>query len=284
MRLTSITVNESPGKRKARVRQVGQQVQTSAAALIRALVIPTAATQTEATDRNAAKGPTEAFFRGTHPHTQVFLAWLRQYGVEPPMGQIPQFAEGGDGRAYFVGQHVVKFTRDRAGANIANMCVGVPNAPAPVLAVWRVPGAPLWAILQWRVHPEKVSKEIKLAADYLTAWLDENPGMESFPTDKAGQEAEAQKLLAALGGPAGLVPSVMLVMDVHNKLYFTTGFVHSDGGPTNISMRKGTGEADDEVVYHDVGPNMANDYKPRKVLDQIHNNRKKLNLPDVEEV
>lgn len=283
MKLASIRVNESMLKQKARTKKVGQQVRNSAAALIRALAVPT--TQVESVNpRDIAKAPTEAFWLGTHPVSQQFIGWLRQFGIEPPMRQVPKFAEGGDGRAYFVGEHVVKFTRDRAGANIAHMCIGVPDAPAPVIAVWRVPSTSLWAILQWRVHPEKVPAEIKLAADYLTAWLDDNPGMESFPTDRKGQEAEAVKMLTALKGPAKLVPSVVLVMDVHNKLYFTTGFSHSDGGPTNISMRKGTGGDDDQVVYHDLGPNMGGDYKPRRVLDQIHATRKRLKLPDVDEV
>lgn len=283
MKLANIGVNESMAQRKARTKKVGQQVHTSAAAIAKALAIPT--TQLENTHpREIAKAPTEALWMGTHPASQQFIAWLRQFGIEAPMRRVPKFAEGGDGRAYFVGEYVVKFTRDRAGANIAHMCIGVPDAPAPVIAVWRVPSSALWAILQWKVHPEKVSAEIKLAADYLTAWLDDNPGMESFPVDRSGQEVEARRMLTALGGPMNLVSSVVLVMNVHNKLFFTTGFSHSDGGPTNISMRKGTGGDDDQVVYHDLGPNMANDYKPRRVLDQVHATRKKLNLPDVDEV
>lgn len=286
MKLTSIGLNESMLKKKARTAKIGKQVRTSAAVIIKALEIPFGMSENVNPKpyRDIAKAPTESFWDGTNSASKQFWQWLKQNGVESPLGQIPKFAEGGDGRAYFVGKHVVKFTRDRAGANIANMCIGVQNAPAPVIAVWRVPAIPLWAILQWRVHPEKVPAEIKLAADYLTAWIDENPGMESFPTDQDAQTIEAKKLLTKLGGPLKLIPSVVLVMNVHNKLYFSTGFSHTDGGPTNISMRKGTGEVDDEVVYHDLGPNMGSNYKPREVLDQIHTTRKKLNLPDVDEV
>ena len=253
------------------------QLQKVADALIRALSLPSN-TGVHAEDRDIAKSRTEPIWAGQHPASPKFFAWLRQNGVEAVPGQLPQYAEGGDGRAYFLGRHVVKFTRDRAGANIANMCVGVRGAPAPVIAVWRVPAVPLWAILQWRVQPERVPGDIKAAADYLTAWLDENPGMEEFPTARPDQEKEAARLLAALGGPAALVPSVVMMMDVHNRLFRHTGFAHSDGGPTNISMR------DDEVVYHDLGPNMGKDYRAREVLDRVHANRKKLNLPDVEEV
>lgn len=265
MRLTKI---------KKADRLAGKRLRDVAAMLIQALEVPTITAEER---KELAKGPTEGLWTGQHQSSQAFRAWLASFKVEAPF-QVPPFAEGGDGRAYFVGQYVVKFTRDRAGANIANMCIGVPGAPAPVIAVWRVPALPLWAILQWRVHPEKVHKDIKMAADYLTAWLDMNPELEAFPDDQKEQELEARKLLKALRGPANLVSSAMLVMQVHNKLYYSTGFVHTDGGPTNISMK------DDEVVYHDLGPNMPGDYNPRHVLDRVHATRKKLNLPEVDEI
>lgn len=257
-----------------------KQIRQASYRLIQAL--STEAITSENIDRDAAKGPTERLWTGEHAQSSKFWSWLAEHGVKASHSRIPKFAEGGDGRAYFVGKHVVKFTRDRAGANISKMCIGVPDAPAPVISVWRVPGETVWAILQWKVYPEKVPQQIKLAADYLTAWLDDHPEIEAFPTDLEDQQALARTVLADLDGPMDIAPSIVLVMITHNKLYYATGFTHTDGGPTNISMR----DADEgsELVYHDLGPNMVANYSPRKVLDKIHDTRKRLNLPDITEV
>lgn len=250
-------------------------MQRLVAILTRTLEIPT--TAVEHTDRESAKGATTGLWTGQDPAAVQFHSWLKSHGVAPPQ-EPPKFKDGGDGRAYFVGRHVVKFTRDRAGANVANMCTKVPNAPAPVIAVWRVPGKSIWAILQLLVQPERVAKDVATAADYLTVWMDDNPDIESFPPDRQGQEAEAARVVEHFGLDPSLVPSLVMVMNAHSKLYHTTGFSHTDGGPTNISMK------DDELVYHDLGPNMTGDYKPRAVLDKIHATRQKLQLPDVDEV
>lgn len=249
-------------------------MQRLASLLTKALSVPTTTSEDV---RERAKGPTTTLWTGQHPASVKFKSWLQGYGVVAPPA-VPQFKDGGDGRAYFVGRHVVKFTRDRAGANVANMCTKVPGAPAPVIAVWRVPGEPVWAILQLLVQPERVAKDVATAADYLTVWMDDNPDIESFPPDRQGQEAEAAKVVEHFGLDPSLIPSLVMVMNAHSKLYHTTGFSHTDGGPTNISMK------DDELVYHDLGPNMTGSYKPREVLDKIHANRQKLNLPVVDEV
>lgn len=279
MRLAEINKRTTPMVKKVRTTQ---RIKNAANLIIKTL--GATGVTNEDTRRESAKTPTEVLWTGRHPAAQKFWLWLRQFGVEAPIGQVPQFVEGGDGRAYFVDKYVVKFTRDRAGANIANMCIGVPGAPAPVIAVWRVPGETIWAVLQWKVHPEKVSTNIRKAADYLTAWLDDHPDTESFPTELAKQQKLAKSVLSEFNGPIDLVPSMVLVMNAHNKLYFTTGFTHTDGGPTNISMRQTDDDGNEELVYHDLGPNMGADYSPRKILDKVHDNRRKLNLPAVDEI
>lgn len=275
MRLSSIS---GEGKSKTK-----RQLAATAKSIIRALSIPEVQLE-DANHREIAKSPTEQLWLGQTQASKDFLRWLKEYDIDTPIGKIPTFAEGGDGRAYFLGKYVVKFTRDKAGANIANMCIGTPRAPAPVVAVKQIPNSRIWAIILLKVHPDKVPANIKLASDYLMAWIDDHPDTESFPTDQSGQEEVANLIVRELGAPSQIIPSIITMMNVHNRLYFSTGFSHTDGGPSNISMLKGTGDEDDQVVYHDLGPNVTSGYDPDKEISKIKNNRKKLNLPDIKEV
>jgi predicted unusual protein kinase regulating ubiquinone biosynthesis (AarF/ABC1/UbiB family) len=111
------------------------------------------------------------------------------------------------------------------------------------------------------------------------AWLDKNPDLIHFPTDTIEQKEMAKELLAQLKGSKELVSTVIMVMNTHNKLYFSTGFKHNDAGGGNMSK-----DSNNQLVYHDLGPNRTSDYQPRKTLDQVHATRKKLKLPPLDEI
>jgi hypothetical protein len=209
-----------------------------------------------------------------------FYSWLAQNQVSFQPGVLPRFVDGGSGRAYFLGDKVVKFTRNRVEANVAKAAIGQ-DAPAAVISVWRSPGEPLWAILQKYVNVN-VEKELKDAADIATALMDDlrekDPTFTHFTDNQKKQLAK--KALQMYGKPISLLPYVVSAMNAINQLYFRTGFTHDDAGPTNIGRDMTTGN----IVFHDLGPNLTKNFKARDALDKIHKNRAALGLPALAEV
>ena len=223
---------------------------------------------------------TERFWLSTDPNNP-FHTWLQQNGVNFTPGQLPRFAEGGGGgRAYFLGDKVVKFTRNRVEANVAKASIGQ-EVPTAVISVWRIPSTPLWAILQRYVNVN-IEQELKDAADIATALMDElreqDPHFTHFPDDKKQQLAThaARKY----NKPATIIPYIISAMDAINQLYFSTGFTHDDAGPSNIARDFKTGK----IVFHDLGPNVTKDFRARPAMDKIHKNRERLGLPALAEV
>jgi hypothetical protein len=232
-------------------------------------------------DRNReSKQDTERFWRGD----DSFYQWLQKNGVNFNAGQVPSFAEGGVGRAYFVGDKVIKFTKNRVEANVAKAAMGQQDSPTAIIDVWRAPGgAPLWAILQKYVNVD-VEKELKTAADIATAVMDElrakNPNFTNFPTDQRQLKKLATDAAREYKQPAAVIPYIISAMNAINQLYFKTGFTHDDAGPTNIGRDMTTGN----IVFHDLGPNVTKGFMARPALDRIHKNREQLGLPPLVEV
>lgn len=194
---------------------------------------------------------------------------------------MPPFTDGGSGRAYFLGDKVVKFTRNHVEANVAKAAIGQ-DAPTAVISVWRTPGGePLWAILQKYVNIN-VEKELKDAADIASALMDDlkkkNPNFTHFNNKQ--KQSLAMQALQKYGKPMSLLPYVVSAMDAINQLYFRTGFTHDDVAPSNIARDYDTGN----IVFHDLGPNLTKAFQPRAAMDRIHKNRQKLGLPDLAEV
>jgi len=228
----------------------------------------------------AAQSDTKRFWLSPNP-SEPFYSWLQQNQVDFQPGILPRFVDGGSGRAYFVGDKVVKFTRNRVEANVAKAAIGQ-DAPAAVINVWRIPGGePLWAILQKYVNVN-VEQELKDAADIATALMDDlrekNPNFTHFNNKQ--KQFLAKQALQRYGKPMTLLPYVVSAMDAINQLYFRTGFTHDDAGPTNIGRDMSTGN----IVFHDLGPNLTKNFKPRDMLDKIHQNRAALGLPALAEV
>jgi len=196
-----------------------------------------------------------------------FLEWLKSHGVMPKK-LPPDFKDGGAGRAYFVDPFVVKFTGNAVEAHVAQMVAGRNDLPAPVLAV-RPMGGNLFAILEHKVKMgDEIDKNIRDAADWVTAVVDEHPEMTGFPNDPA----EQRSLIEETGAPANLFPYMMMVMEALAVLYHATGFKHDDAGPTNVGMHQG------KIVFPDLGPNQTGDFSVDRAMDQIGQNRKSLGL------
>lgn len=226
-----------------------------------------------------SQGPTEEFWTSTDPNSP-FYTWLTKNGVNFTPGKVPPFTDGGVGRAYFLGDKVVKFTNNRVEANVAHAAIGQP-VPAAVISVYRVPGRQLWAILQKYVNVN-IEKELKDAADIATGIMDDlmekDPNFTHFPEDQ--KEKLAMQAVRQYKKPVTLVPYILSAMNAINQLYLRTGFTHNDAGPTNIARDPATGN----IVFHDLGPNVTKDFKARPALDRMHQNRASLGLPAFTEV
>jgi hypothetical protein len=232
-------------------------------------------------DRNQeSQKDTERFWLATE--NNPFYDWLEKNSVNFKPGNLPGFADGGIGRAYFLGDKVVKFTKNRVEANVAKAAIGQ-NTPTAIIDVWRAPGLPLWAILQKYVNVN-IEKELKIAADIATAIMDdlkeENPNFTSFPINPQEQEKLAAEAVRKYNQPTNLIPYIISAMNAINQLYFKTGFTHDDAGPTNIGRDFQTGK----IVFHDLGPNVTKNFKSRPILNKIHKNREQLGLSPLAEV
>ena len=200
-----------------------------------------------------AQEDTSRFWLSSNPN-DPFYVWLKQNQVPFQPGKIPTFADGGSGRAYFLGNKVVKFTRNRVEANVAKAAIGQ-DAPTAAISIWRAPGGePLWAILQKYVNVN-VEEELKDAADIASTVLDDlrekNTNFTHFNTKQ--MQKLAIDACNKYSKPMTLVPYIVSAMNAINQLYFRTGFTHDDLDPSNIARDFDTGN----IVFHDLGPNMT---------------------------
>jgi len=210
------------------------------------------------------------------PELSQLHSWLASHGIEWSSNKLPKFKEGGSGRAYFVNDHVVKFTANKIEANVAYMASKYKSSPTPIIDVLPL-GSTMYAILQHHVDMN-VSKDIRDAADYITAIVDDHPDMEGFPSDRKTQEQLSRAVLADYGGDIKLLPYMMTVLTALHGLYRITGFKHDDAGPTNVGMQQ------DKVVFPDLGPNETGDFDPDKAMEKISQSRRKLDLPPWKEI
>jgi len=226
-----------------------------------------------------SQAPTEQFWLSTDLNNP-FYTWLSQNEVKFTPGQVPRFVDGGVGRAYFLGNKVVKFTNNRVEANVAKASIGQ-SIPAAIISVWRTPIKQLWAILQKYVNVN-IEQELKDAADIATVIMDDlkekDPHFTHFPEDQ--MEKLASQAVTQWHKPTTLIPYIVSAMNAINQLYLKTGFTHDDAGPTNIARDPDTGH----IVFHDLGPNSTKNFKARPFLDKMHQNREKLGLPAFTEV
>ena len=194
--------------------------------------------------------------------------FLRNNGINPP-NTVPKFAQGGVGRVYFVGSHAIKITSNRVEANVARMVMGNSDTPTIVIDVDYI-GDGFYAILQPTIDMN-VPEDIKRAADYVTALGDEL--CFQFPKSKSRLKKLCSDTISRYGGEKKLLPLMLSIIDMLNKLYNATGYYHDDAGPTNIGLHNG------RVVIPDLGPNEPKDFDQLSALSKINKNRESLGLP-----
>lgn len=200
----------------------------------------------------------------------TFKEWLKSHGVKFYGNSIPEYADGGVGRCYFLGNYVVKMSANRVEANVAKMVSGREDLPTNIIDVLPLQNG-IYAILQHYVNVDSVPKNILKASDYMSVLIDNLPEESVLPTDKSLQE---ELCIKTLRGKIELLPSMMLFMELLIKLYNATGFTHDDAGPTNIGLHKG------RIVIPDLGPNETGKFDSKKALDKIKKNREILGLPN----
>ena len=207
-----------------------------------------------------------------HWHSKEFIDWLQSNEIDHIQGDVPPYAEGGAGRAYFVDdKHVVKFTNDPMEANVAMMIKG--SKDIPLVEDVLVLGGGSYAILNKRVMMgEELPKQVKDAADYMTLVIDDNPELKQggFPADPEVREALIREALA--GEREDLVVPMMHVMEALDQLYRSTGYLHDDAGPSNVGIYGG------KIVFPDLGPNQTAEYSPAAAFETLNGNRSQLGL------
>lgn len=206
----------------------------------------------------------------TDPNSPL-MPFLAKHGIEHP-GRVPEFAQGGVGRVYFVGDYAVKFSANRVEANVAQMVKGKEDLPTAVIDVQHLDNG-IYVILQPTVEMYNVPAELKKAADYVTAIVDDHPEMSGFPANLAQQEQLCHEALIKHGGNLSLLPHMLSIIGVLSKLYHATGYKHDDAGPSNIGMYK------NKVVIPDLGPNEPKGFNQLSALSKINQNRTALGLP-----
>jgi hypothetical protein len=205
-----------------------------------------------------------------------FIRWLASKGVQWKLSKVPQFKDGGVGRAYFLGDKVVKFTDNPVEANVANMVAGRRDTSTRIHAVQKISN--VYAILQDMVNIN-FPKTFGKAADILMAYVDEKE-IDEFPQDPSERQKMAEEAVQMFEQKSYLVKYILEMMDVLDKLYRSTGFFHNDAMPQNLGMDKDTFNP----VAIDLGPNQTKDFDPHKAMNKIHSKRQKLGLPPYEEI
>lgn len=200
-----------------------------------------------------------------------FLEWLKSFGVEQPT-EIPSYKDGGNGRAYFLDNLVVKFSSNPVEAHVAEMVAGRSDLPTPIIAVKPLSQG-LFAILEHRVQMgDEIDKRIREAADWLTLVVDKNPNMNGFPKDEKEQEDLVIRSTKGHTRPLQIMPYIKMVIEALSQLYHATGFKHDDAGPTNVGLHQG------RVVFPDLGPNQPGNFSVDKSMQKIFQNRQSLGL------
>jgi hypothetical protein len=197
---------------------------------------------------------------GTHPKSAEFFSWLNGLGIHAAPGvKLPDYADGGVGRAYFVGKpiKVIKFTSDANEFHIANRVAGDLNGPARVISVKDL-GEDVFVIAQEYASVDKnAPAKLKMAADYLQGgYIDQHPEVEhsGLPRDERTKTAIARSLTQKYGkGDPEIADYIVKLIDVLNNLFDKTGFLHDDAGPTNVGLAQ-----DGKVILSDLGPNRNN--------------------------
>jgi hypothetical protein len=203
-------------------------------------------------------------WQGTHPQSAAFFSWLNSIGVRAKVGmKLPNYADGGVGRAYFVGtpQIVVKFTSDANEFHIASKLSGDLHGPARVIGVHDL-GVGLFVIAQeYAAVDENAPAKLKKAADYLQGgYIDEHPEVETngLPRDEHTKHAIAASLAKKYGNSdLEIVAYIVKLIDVLNALFDKTGFLHDDAGMSNVGVAQ-----DGQVIISDLGPNRNNQIDP----------------------
>lgn len=211
-------------------------------------------------------------------NTPELKSFLTKNNIPLPKG-VPAFADGGVGRVYFLGKHVVKLSQNKVEANVAKMVANSPNLPTVVIDVQPI-GNRVYAILQEYVNTHTIDMRIRVSADVAMTILDRNPQISQTGWPKDSVLAKLSKdVLQHFNQSLDLIPWILAVIKTHNMLYHATGFFHDDAVGSNVGLHPKKG-----VVFPDLGPNQSGSYSDADALAKIKSNRKQLQLPDFDEI
>lgn len=200
-----------------------------------------------------------------------FISWLNSLGIKVAKGKVPEYKDGGVGRAYLLDNAVVKFTDNPVEANVANMLVDNKNAPARIHGVYKVPGTHVYALVSDKYNMN-FPKTLGHASDLFMTYLDDT-GIEDYPGTESERLELAKDVAKHFSEKPFLVPYIKEVIEALFKLYKSTGFFHDDAVPQNLGM-----SPSGEIMVADLGPNQPRSFDPKKRLAGITSKREKLGL------
>lgn len=203
-------------------------------------------------------------------YNNLFLRWLRTFGIEISAGRAPNYKEGGTARVYFVKDKAIKITDNRVEVNVAKLALERKNPNVVVLGVKKFED--VYAIVMPYVDMKNIDKNYAKASDYLTTMIDDDD-FEGFPAEENEQIKACQKIINEYDLDEEILPYMLNILKILRRLYDDTGFVHTDATPSNI------GVYNKEIVIPDLGPNQGAQFSPEDELSKISKAREKLGLP-----
>jgi hypothetical protein len=199
-----------------------------------------------------------------------FIDWIQHFNISAELGKVPNYKDGGVGRAYLLDNKVIKFTDNAVEANIANMLVNNKNAPAVIHAVKKFDN--VYAIVSDKYNMN-FPKTLGKASDLFMAYVDDHE-LSEFPETEEGRKKLATDAVLHWKEGKYLIPYMQLIIDTLYSLYKNTGFFHDDAVPSNLGLNdKG------DVVVSDLGPNQPKSFNPVSKLGEIQQRRERLGLP-----
>ncbi len=203
-------------------------------------------------------------------YDNLFLRWLRSFGIDISAGKAPSFKEGGTARVYFIGNKAVKITDNRVEVNVAKLALERKTPNVVVLGVKKF--GDVYAIVMPVVDMKNIDKYYIKASDYLTLMIDDDD-FEGFPAEESEQREACLKIIEENDLEEEILPYMLNILKILRKLYDDTGFVHTDATPSNIGMYN------KKLVIPDLGPNQGAHFSPEDELSKISKSREKLGLP-----
>jgi hypothetical protein len=213
-----------------------------------------------------------------NPRWKKLWAWVEENGGD--MHQMKFLGKGQNGRAYKVGNLVLKLTGDVAEAKVASL-VKHNNLPVTVIDIRKVSGwePETYAILSTFAQQDRVSQNLKDAGIVIRTYLERNVLGKKDSMDRFAQNDDIHNTIDAIRKYSWLkqirtmpyawrpyssarlkelIPYLRLILDVVHKIMGVSGMIWHDMHPDNLGN-----DSKGHLMLFDLGVSYA--YKDNKL-------------------